>query len=54
MLFTYKEIKTSKCKNDTMCHCEEPFDYAQGKLRDEAISAIRKLEIAAPSLRSGS
>jgi len=20
------------------CHCEEPFDYAQGKLRDEAIS----------------
>jgi hypothetical protein len=23
---------------DVRCRCEEPFDYAQGKLRDAAIS----------------
>ncbi len=31
------------------CHCEEPFGYAQDKLRDEAISIVRKVEIATPA-----
>jgi len=39
-------MANKKLENDTKCHCEERSD--------EAISTVRKSEIATPLLRSGS
>src|SRR4030066_1427833 len=35
------EMTAKKLSQNYRCHCEEPFDFAQDKLRDEAISRPR-------------
>jgi hypothetical protein len=37
---------SSRDDNPAPCHCAEPFDLAQDRLRDKAISTVHKLRIA--------
>jgi hypothetical protein len=37
---------SSRDDNPAPCHCAEPFDLAQDRLRDKAISTVHKLKIA--------